>query len=1467
MTDPDPSTRTEGEGETLDMPEGMKGFTPGQVLGERYQVRSLLGRGGMGEVWHAFDLKLRVEVALKALREDLFRSGRRLEMLRDEVRAAREVVSPNVCRIFDLIEIEGRELVSMEYVDGATLLDVLFERGPLELKEAQDIASQFLAGLEAIHKAGLIHRDIKPENIMLTRAGRVVVMDFGLARQEAEGGGTVSGTPAYMAPEQAAGQTLDARADVYAAGVVLAEMVSPDGIKNIQSRQSVWEGVRTEPAKVPDTPWAEVIKKAVKKDREQRFNSAHTLTRALEDVTLRVEGAEDLHPYPGLASFTEEDSEYFFGREAEVEQMWRKLEGPPRMLGLVGPSGAGKTSFLNAGLIPAARADWAAVACTPGSDPRAALRRAVISQLEGDAEALRELAEGSDTASVSAVARWRRRHGHAVVIVDQFEELFTQNTPDEQHRFTALLERLVLEADAFVLLSMRDDFLIHCNRHEALRPLFSELTPLDPPSGGSLRRALTQPALQCGYRFEDDEMVDEMLAEVEGERGALPLLAFAAARLWEKRDRQTGLLTRQTYHDIGGVGGALARHAEATIDQIGHERLPIVRELFRNLVTAEGTRAVREWDELLSVFCDSSDESQAAVLRALIDARLLTSYEVREDDREPIRRVEIIHESLLANWPRLVRWQTQDADAAQLRDQLRQAAKTWDEHRRSDDTLWTGATCREFASWRERYPGGLSDLEEEFASAMSAFAMRRRLRRRFAVSATIILLLVGLVVVGTFWRRSVLETRRAEASKLLALADAELSSERPESNPSAALAFVVKSLELSDTSDGRLVALRALWDGPMALVPEDALWDDSVFSPDGRWLARRSGVDLVLTPPKPEGQVRLAEAPGFMMWLQLSSMSSHLMAVAMPDAWSTRDPRSVKVWTVPYGQEVQSWDFAADVDTGPSFSKTRVRLRDQQSVAVTFSAGEVRIETRPLGSGLSGAERRIRAPLLEGGAMIAVDRSATLAAYTAGCDLHVLELDGSVSDRVVARTPAEPVWITLHAMNNLVAAAQSDGTVRVWSTESIEDQPLRIFHGRRGFRQVTFDQTGTRLLMPTNVGTVQIWQLDGPSGADPLEVHVKDASEIYFAEVDPSERWLVASTFRYGPVLWPLGNQYPFVLRGHTDKVWSVSFTPDGRYLASCGQDGTVRLWPLDPSDGHPEILLEGKGRLGCVAASPDGTFLAVAGDVDIWVVPLDETPPRSLHTFDQYRLPVAISPDSKFVATSGSGVAHVWHVDSGEHWVLSDPKVQAGAEHFLQFTPDGQRLVGGGGGGVVVWDLKDGTTRHLGPGWSGDVSSDGRYFYTGVGVVHGGLSHQVVVYDLATSQSSVIRTDEGMVASVALDQEETRIISTGRAGEFRVGPIGGEEPHLMFGNKGWVLRSCVSPDNRWIATPSADGAVRLWPMPDLAKPPLHTLPHYELIAKLKALTNLRAVRDAESSTGWKIEIGPFPGWAEVPEW
>ena len=254
----------------------------------------------MGEVFRAFDLKLRVDLALKTLRSTLPGVERARRALRQEVRAAREVVSSNVCRVFDLVELEGLELVSMEFVDGVTLTDVLRERSPLGLQEARELASQFLAGLEAIHAAGLVHRDVKPENLMLTRAGRVVVMDFGIARALAEAqAGTVSGTPAYMAPEQARGEPADAGPTSSRREWSWPRWWRPPASEPRSARREVWRGVHHEPPQVGDSPWAAVLRKAVARQADGRYATAAALARALEEVTLRAAGDEALAAVPG----------------------------------------------------------------------------------------------------------------------------------------------------------------------------------------------------------------------------------------------------------------------------------------------------------------------------------------------------------------------------------------------------------------------------------------------------------------------------------------------------------------------------------------------------------------------------------------------------------------------------------------------------------------------------------------------------------------------------------------------------------------------------------------------------------------------------------------------------------------------------------------------------------------------------------------------------------------------------------------------------------------------------------------------------------------------------------------------------------------------------------------------------------------------------------------------------------------
>jgi len=235
--------------------------------------------------------------------------------------------------------------------------------------------------------------------------------------------------------------------------------------------------------------------------------------------------------------------------------------------------------------VPAKPEGWAHLVCTPGDAPFVALGQALVPEVSRDTDAMRQMLRFEDAdVAVDLFRRWRGDHAEALVIVDQLEELFTLTPADVQARFASLLSRLALEADVHVLLAIRDDFLLRCQEHEALRPVFEGLVPLGPPVGDALRRALVQPALKCGYRFEDEALVADMLHAVEGERGALPLLAFAAASLWHSRDREAGLLTRAAHDAIGGVAGALAQHAEATLERIGRDRLPLVRELFRNLV-------------------------------------------------------------------------------------------------------------------------------------------------------------------------------------------------------------------------------------------------------------------------------------------------------------------------------------------------------------------------------------------------------------------------------------------------------------------------------------------------------------------------------------------------------------------------------------------------------------------------------------------------------------------------------------------------------------------------------------------------------------------------------------------------------------------------------------------------------------------------------------------------------------------
>jgi hypothetical protein len=471
-----------------------------------YEVLELLGAGGMGEVYRAFDPRLGREVAVKVLPEEVGSDPERLARFEREARAVAALNHPNILTVFDVglprpddtASTATAPYVVTELLEGETLRELVSRRSPTQ-RQVLSFALQVAHGLDAAHTKGIVHRDLKPENVFVTTDGRVKLLDFGLAkvvdRRAADsleptaasptGAGQMVGTVGYMSPEQVRGLPVDARTDVFSLGVVLYELL---GGKHPFRRETA---VATLTAILEATPVdlvslgrgvppavSGIVRRCLEKAREERYPSAHDVGVALEAVLAAPAGAallqevEERSPYPGLMSFTEKDAAVFFGREAEVKALWQRLESR-RLLAVIGPSGAGKSSFLRAGVLPARPEGWATACATPGANPALALARALTPGMAGDAEAIGEMLagvgeviqRGESDRFVATVKRWRGQHAEALLVVDQFEEMFTLNAKETQERFATLLGALPSEADVHVLLSLRDDFLMRGDRN------------------------------------------------------------------------------------------------------------------------------------------------------------------------------------------------------------------------------------------------------------------------------------------------------------------------------------------------------------------------------------------------------------------------------------------------------------------------------------------------------------------------------------------------------------------------------------------------------------------------------------------------------------------------------------------------------------------------------------------------------------------------------------------------------------------------------------------------------------------------------------------------------------------------------------------------------------------------------------------------------------------------------------------
>jgi WD40 repeat protein len=856
--------------------------------------------------------------------------------------------------------------------------------------------------------------------------------------------------------------------------------------------------------------------------------------------------------------------------------------------------------------------------------------------------------------------------------------------------------------------------------------------------------------------------------------------------------------------------------------------------------------------------------------------------------------VEVVHESLLKAWPRLVRWQAQDEEGAVLRDQLRQAAHLWEEKGRSPDVLWSGTAFQEFELWRARYAGGLTALEEDFAKAMADRAARQRRRQRAIASAVVAASLAVAAVTGVLWVRARAAALRAEASKLIALGRAEL-----DRYPTAAVAYGRRSLEVADTAEGRHFMVDALWRSPTArILPlgEEVVWRAD-FSPDGRWLAGFPFSGRVLLfgddggPPRVvQGQPPTASVPR----IRFTPTGDAVLAQSLEEA-------RVHMYGMPDGRELRRFEPEPPGGYG-------VIPRPKPG-----SANVLPVWT-PLPQGIlfqwaAPSHPGVREPFgvwpYDGGPPTLVG-SLRYQAYAFGVDLQgrrfllrrgshllvrplVAGADDTIETPVVAL--GEDVPLGSHGFDprgeKVWTSNAGAGRLRVWSIGDGASPQSRVLSMPNPEAQFApaWDPTGSRVAWGCSAEqAVWLWDLAGPPDAVATVLRRPDTEATKQGMFSPRDGWL-AVTNSSTLTFWSLAQPRARVLAGHTNVVSRLVFTRDSQSLVSCGYD-SVRLWPLHARSGGMRRIGAGyRGMCYDAGLSPDGERLVLVGTYGVWLTTSIEGEGRWLLENARGTLwaPVWEGSGGRVAVASGYKAAEpnvilLFDLEAGSQRTLSlVPPGETGqgfdwGVYSLAFTGEG-RLLAGGLGGVRWIDPKTGVSDwiwHLPRDMRAvfALSADGRRLVASSSGTHEKVrtASEVLFVDLGGGERRAIRSHGGGVTALAMDASGRTVVTGDEQGVVRVGSVDGSEPHRLCCHAGKVVTVAVSLDGQWIAS-AAGGEIRLWPMPDVTKPPLHTLPYDELMAKLRALTNLQVVEDAASPTGYKLDIGPFPGWKDVPTW
>ncbi len=1358
----------------------------GQTI-KGYELRELIGHGGFGAVYRAYQPSVDREVAIKLILPEHADDPDFIRRFESEAQVVAHLEHPHITPLYDYWREPGMAILVMRLLRGGSLQDSLERKGAWQPFDVARLVDQIAGALTTAHRNNIIHRDLKPANILLDEEGNAYLADFGIAKKLMHTQQPISqedryGSPAFISPEQVIGQAVSPQTDIYSLGMVIYVTLTGqtpffDSDTDTVIRKQLSDTLPPIQTLRPDLPYAVniIIWRATSKRPEARYPDAYTLANEFRQVISPETSASALtqiskpgiprilsnpqsastviletpsgftNPYKGLQAFQEADAGDFFGRKNLIERLINRLvhgEKGSQFLAVVGPSGSGKSSIALAGLIPALKRgalfgsqEWFYLQMTPGSNPLQQLADGLLSIAANTPTSLTDLFGSSTDTLAALVPKILPVDGsELVLLIDQFEELFTL-VPTEEIRthFLQLLVEAVQSPTSRLrlIITLRADMydrpLQYVGFSELIRDNTEIVLPLSLPE---MEEAIVSPAERYGIQFEHG-LVSQIISDVAQQPGALPLLQFALTELFNNRDGY--VLKIESYQAAGGVLGALARGAEEVYLSLDSFSQAAAHQLFLRLVSlAEGAEDTRRRVTRTELNVIATDKT---IVQHVLDEfgkhRLLT-FDYEPGTRTPT--VEVAHEALIRVWDRLREWLQSSREELRLHRRLSISSNEWLNTNKDKSYLASGARLIQFEALAVSPVIKLTPDESAYlwASVEARQRAARRLRN-IMIGVGIAALIAFALALFAFDRQRTAENESQRANNEATISrsrELAVTALRPENRLDLALLLSLESLNTANTFEARNSLVTNLEAKPQLTHFLTAHTDTIralAYSPDGRILAS-AGKDL-----------------------------------------------SIIIW---------------DTQTN-----------------------------RPIGQPLLGHTNWIN----------------DLAFSPDGHMLVSVSIDGTIRRwDVSARKPIDPPidpktteqWsVAFNPDGKSFATGDKDGIVMLWNTSTGKPIGSPLTGHTDLIYSLAYSPDGKMLASGSGDGTIRLWTAsDGQPIGDPLE----HSGSVLAIDFSPDGNRLASTGVDETLIFWdPATGEYiNEIATGHTKRVESLAFSPDGKLVATASDDKIIRLWDTNTLEQVGSDLAGYSDQFQTsgwsMAFNPRDQSLAVAAadnSIMIWDLSAQQPFIESVISESSNILATAFSPTGKIYASGGGtkgddNLIHIW--DSVTNQEVKTLPNDVGYIIDLAFSPDGNKLVSASSDSTLkVWDIATekalvtinltGLNRFIPIAYSPD----------GLTIASGNADGQIDLWNAQTGQQigQSLRQHTEAILSLAFKPDGKQLASASADKTVLLWDVATQKtvgaPLIGHTDEIWAVK--FSPDGQLIATGSADRTIRLW--------------------------------------------------------